>query len=1359
MVLAGKSHALSGLRVHATGAPIDGYVILNSGLIPARSADGCIIQPFRVPADAHLSDIADQLEEHIHMCSLASMLVPTSAVQSPRLQRGMMQPDAKGRYPAPAAISLEEVAQRYSFPASSLASASGSPFNSTGIPPNFQHPMITGVASCAGQSTLKHSAFITREPMTVTQKRVKQEYARGLEQRWVLRSRRLTVATAGLNSDDDPWPGARLSSGASTPRPLAATAPSSPMSARPSYPHAATHLVERPSSAPRNEALRPGVLSVQKLAKRPQPSIMSPRPSGKWPPPNVQSEVQHDHMQQMLENARRSHGRVHGRTLLPSHWTCGEHWDGVPRAPPRKSDGEEPQLTNARPRRASASGHEPGSGAATAMASQYYLPLPAIRPEDPSPAGDEPWRPPPLRKVEFERKAPTIHRSGKMLWREAKVKVRFLKHWRVSSRQSSDAWIKRKSRANAKLPLELEYMKPSAVRAKVSPATGRASTRTSRDHTGQANASSAKDSGDSDGPHLKDDIPGWWHSSSKRTTVLGFAKPDPTESILNEVKEAADQFDARQVQRGAAASKMNKAVLVPRSTPGEATYDLPQAKSLLGVDGRFPHPPHPQRSADKPSAPKTTRDRAIAAAAAIGEWTSQEVALERRDAQYEVFANRYVPPAALEFNRPVKPFEPGDDMSVAGLAWTRPARWKYGPPFDPTPQSSKLRQKPLRTANDDFERQNPGLLAKGGGRQPAKESSGPGLGGGRTIEGAVWGPPGKEGEGVIAGVRTSLDEPGAPVGFSLRLFAGDSHAAIFNTVASELNSESAKVTEVTLSRTDGGSSITLKVDSSNELQGWPQWAESGRFELFATMVLDSGSGRSSPATVGGKSRGGASQQKRAAMKEKDREMVRLRAEQEAMEMRGDGADGSPMTDLEALLVMEADAEEQAIEEAMDRGDRSWVGEIWSGRAAESQSGDFFDSDAVFKRRFDREWGEQMELMGDLADGEDSDDLQQVMWDCDDLMLVLFDYYGSLNSDGRISSLTFNEWTMFCYDFNLHSGSTSKMAELDRVFISVDTKASAVAKRDKELAESQGRKFDSDADEMKALKRTEFCTALVQIASIHYLNTGIAKSLAEAMHKLMMEVIDPLVDYDRLPDPNLFRRSVYLKSVSEALGQHAPSLRLLHTALAEAEFGKGAKRMGATAWLKGLRAVNFVGIDITERDANLCLVWSRMASSKSTALDDRLPFEGFMEVRVSSILAPHCLLHTLDADGVLSLCLSVCLSVGLSVRLSPVLARALFWLGTMPTKLHQVSAYRQGNCRQRLRGRGTVRLAHAVGRGHAQGVRSNVACQAGRMGRDTDAAPAHMHSAHAVDLDAHHRSRLPEGQGRWCRREQRRVVSG
>lgn len=56
----------------------------------------------------------------------------------------------------------------------------------------------------------------------------------------------------------------------------------------------------------------------------------------------------------------------------------------------------------------------------------------------------------------------------------------------------------------------------------------------------------------------------------------------------------------------------------------------------------------------------------------------------------------------------------------------------------------------------------------------------------------------------------------------------------------------------------------------------------------------------------------------------------------------------------------------------------------------------------------------------------------------------------------------------------------------------------------------------------------------------------------------------------------------------------------------------------------LRAIDFIGGgDISEREASLCFVWSRMATSgPSSARDDLLPFEGMLEAfcRLSMIKA-------------------------------------------------------------------------------------------------------------------------------------------
>ena len=301
-----------------------------------------------------------------------------------------------------------------------------------------------------------------------------------------------------------------------------------------------------------------------------------------------------------------------------------------------------------------------------------------------------------------------------------------------------------------------------------------------------------------------------------------------------------------------------------------------------------------------------------------------------------------------------------------------------------------------------------------------------------------------------------------------------------------------------------------------------------------------------------------------------------------------------------------------------------IGDIWAPRAAESGCGDFFDSEITYKKRFDQEWNEQRDLFSDKAkdDADAMGDMASAMWEFDDLMLVIFDYYASLGSDGRISSMTFNEWTMFYQDYHLHKNNQSLKAELDRVFIAVDTKASHVFKAAKAAAEQQGRRIDSDADEKKALKRPEFCTALVTVATLKFLKTNMVSNVADAFRKLMLEVIEPLVDYDKLPDPNLFRRFCYVFAVSNELMKANSSLRILHKALSEYEFGKGAKRLGPRGWRDALRAFNFLGMDISERDCTLCFVWSRMASSSPSVADDRLPFESFLEAlcRLASIKA-------------------------------------------------------------------------------------------------------------------------------------------
>ena len=63
------------------------------------------------------------------------------------------------------------------------------------------------------------------------------------------------------------------------------------------------------------------------------------------------------------------------------------------------------------------------------------------------------------------------------------------------------------------------------------------------------------------------------------------------------------------------------------------------------------------------------------------------------------------------------------------------------------------------------------------------------------------------------------------------------------------------------------------------------------------------------------------------------------------------------------------------------------------------------------------------------------------------------------------------------------------------------------------------------DEKKALTRVEFFSALVQLAIAKYVKPGDASSLAEGMHKLLVEWIDPRINYDILCARSARARSV------------------------------------------------------------------------------------------------------------------------------------------------------------------------------------------------------------------------------------------
>ena len=163
------------------------------------------------------------------------------------------------------------------------------------------------------------------------------------------------------------------------------------------------------------------------------------------------------------------------------------------------------------------------------------------------------------------------------------------------------------------------------------------------------------------------------------------------------------------------------------------------------------------------------------------------------------------------------------------------------------------------------------------------------------------------------------------------------------------------------------------------------------------------------------------------------------------------------------------------------------------------------------------------------------------------------------------------------------------------------------------------------DKRKALSRVEFTAALVYIAIYQYVQTGDIADVSEAVEKLLTKDLASRVDQRVNMDPNTFRRSTcYTREVTDVLEAHESSLRLLFAGVAGGgRTGNAASLMGLEEWTGFLNALEFIGIDCSERDARFAFVWSRMCVvdgrfHRGHQRESNLPFEGFLEalVRVS-----------------------------------------------------------------------------------------------------------------------------------------------
>ena len=301
--------------------------------------------------------------------------------------------------------------------------------------------------------------------------------------------------------------------------------------------------------------------------------------------------------------------------------------------------------------------------------------------------------------------------------------------------------------------------------------------------------------------------------------------------------------------------------------------------------------------------------------------------------------------------------------------------------------------------------------------------------------------------------------------------------------------------------------------------------------------------------------------------------------------------------------------------------------IWQPRAAFADSKDIFDTDEVELKRFNVDWKQACELgLSKLIDKIDDDggvdadgdgisdevaETKAVLWDYHDRIVQLFDYYAAVG--GSLSSLALNQWSAFVEDFELvvDGSKYCKKSDMDTLFIAVNARS---VNYEKAKAKEQGTAVTLSA--AKALNRVEFLYLLVEVAINRWVKPGAIRDISTAVRQLFAELIEPRVDKRIFRDYNDFRKLAYESTVNDVLCKYESSLRNAFSVASGTEFGH-KNLLSLAQWSEFIRALGFIGVDVSERDVSLSFVMSRMAvidarTTKGETKANHLPFEGFME---------------------------------------------------------------------------------------------------------------------------------------------------
>ena len=272
---------------------------------------------------------------------------------------------------------------------------------------------------------------------------------------------------------------------------------------------------------------------------------------------------------------------------------------------------------------------------------------------------------------------------------------------------------------------------------------------------------------------------------------------------------------------------------------------------------------------------------------------------------------------------------------------------------------------------------------------------------------------------------------------------------------------------------------------------------------------------------------------------------------------------------------------------------------------------------------------------DDGDGmsNETEEVMKSIYKSSQAIVSVFDFYASTDVDSPYD-MGMNDFKLFVGQCGLGSRehTTCKLSDIDRTWVAINAKS----KRLEMLADQQAkaglrapvRRAAVQDTDTTSLSIDEFVQMLVRIATMRFVHSGELHDVSEAVERLMDSIICPSVDQRLLSSQNNFRRTfLYTPAVDAVLWSHVSSLRAMFGSLQRNDGGRASTMMTLESWMEFVRRLELLGTDLTERDATLSFMWSRMAvpnrhSDMGQAKTRHLPFEGFLEglVRLSAVKA-------------------------------------------------------------------------------------------------------------------------------------------